>query len=276
MNQTFTAASQCSGPVLPLQAVDILTAQGYTLDGLAEVPEPVAFSVDSAVPDFSISEVTPSALYLQTGGDPLTVTVTVLNNGPLFPSDRMSGYLDLILSWDAPAGLGAFAGGLSIPVPIEPGGSYSALFTTADDSLIWPNFPHLPHTLYAQVNPQQTVVESDFANNTLRVELGSLPAPQGLMGVAQPGSSAVFLEWLPVDHEAVAGYRVYRSSDGRVFDPVGSSFIPGFVDLAAVIGQTYVYEVVAYAEDGFESDFSNTIQAQIDKEYPVFLPVIVR
>lgn len=74
----------------------------------------------------------------------------------------------------------------------------------------------------------------------------------------------------------MAGYRVYRSSDGRVFDPVGSSFGPGFVDLSGVAGQTYLYTVVAYAADGFESDFADPIQAQIDTLFPVFLPVVQR
>lgn len=69
---------------------------------------------------------------------------------------------------------------------------------------------------------------------------------------------------------------MYRSSDGRIFDPVGSSFGPAFVDLSGVAGRTYLYTVVAYAEDGFESDFSDPIQAQIDKVYPVFLPMVVR
>jgi len=274
LNQTYTAASQGSGPVLPLQALDALSAQGYAVDGLAEVPEPLAFTVSNSVPDFSVSDVSLSTLYPQTGGEPFTVTVTILNNGPAFASRGSD--LDLILAWDAPAGLGNLAGAYSLPEPFAAGEAIVVEFTTADESLTLPANSHLPHTLYVQVNPQQTISESDYENNSKVKNLGGLPAPQGLSGVSQPGDSSVFLEWLPVDHEALAGYRVYRSSDGRVFDPVGSSFGLGFVDLSGVAGQTYLYTVVAYAADGFESDFADPIQAQIDMVYPVFLPVVQR
>ncbi len=105
---------------------------------------------------------------------------------------------------------------------------------------------------------------------------GGLPVPQGLTGLAQPGDSSVFLEWLPVEHSSVKGYRIYRSADGRTFEPVGSTFIPAFVDLSAALGSSYQYRVTAYAEDGFESDLSDAILTEIGLLYPIFLPVIQR
>ncbi|MCJ7696466.1 MAG: hypothetical protein MUO40_13725, partial [Anaerolineaceae bacterium] len=257
LNQIYAAGSLGSAPTLPQQTLASLEALGYKVDLLADAPESLAFSVSGSSPDFSVSDVTLSTSYPQVGVEPLSAVVSIMNNGPLFTSDPDSGYLDIKLAWDAPVGLGLHAGNLLIPIPIETGGMIIAEFTTLDDSLIMPDFPHLPHTLYVQVNPGQVILESNYENNIRTIQLGGLPTPQGLIGAAQDGDSSVFLEWLPVEHEAVVGYRVYRSSDGRIFVPVGSSFIPGFVDLTAVIGNSYQYRVVAYADDGFESEFSD-------------------
>lgn len=276
LNLTYAVASQGSGPALPQLALDTLSAQGYSVESLNASPEPLAFTVSSAERDFSIPDVSVSTVYPQISGDPLSVTVSILNNGPQFASSRESGMINLVLTWDGPDGVGVPAGLFTITTSIDAGGLVMVEFTTADGSLTLPDFPYLPHTLYVQVNPSQAIPESSFENNTYTVNLGGLPAPQGLTGASQPGDSSVFLEWTPVEHESVVGYRVYRSSDGHVFEPVGSSFGPAFVDLSGVIGKTYLYRVVSYADDGFESDFSDPIQAQIDQLFPVFLPVIVR
>ncbi|MBE0687319.1 MAG: hypothetical protein IH585_15115 [Anaerolineaceae bacterium] len=275
-NQTYSVSSLGSSPIYSQQMKTTLELMGYDIAAIDEIASPLAFSVNSATSDFSVSSVSPNTTNLQVSGDPLTVVVSISNNGPLFASDRDSGQLEIRLTWDALAGSGEPAGSLLIPIPIEAGGMILAEFSTTDDSLILPAAPHLPHVLYVQVNHEQLIPESNYENNTHTVPIGGLPAPQGLIGAAQPGDSSVFLEWQAVEHEAVAGYRIYRSSDGRIFKPVGSSFGLGFVDLTAVIGESYQYAVVAYAGDGFESDFSNFIQAQVDNTYAVFLPLTMR
>jgi hypothetical protein len=144
------------------------------------------------------------------------------------------------------------------------------------DTLVPPPLPHLPHKLFVEVNPGHYLAESNFSNNQVVVDIGGLPVPQGITGAAQPGDSSVFLEWLPVEHSSVKGYRVYRSSDGRVFEPVGSTFIPAFVDLSGALGHSFLYRVTAYAEDGFESELSSSVLAEIGVSYPVFLPIVQR
>ena len=277
LNQTYAASSQGSGPVLPLQAVNALEAMGYSVDGLAVAEDPLVFAVASSTPDFSITDVIPSTVYPQPEGEPLIILVTVLNNGPSFTSGREMGDLVVKLAWDAPVGLGTPAGEIVVPF-IDAGALTGIEFSTdpAAGTLTPPTFPHLPHTLYVQVNPAQSIAESNFQNNVHTVEIGGLPAPQELVGAAQPGDSSVFLEWLPIEHSSVKGYRVYRSNDGREYAPVGSAFNPGFVDLSGVMGLTYQYRVAAFAEDGFESDLSEPVQAMVGVVYPVYLPLVNR
>lgn len=277
MNQIYSVSSQGSGPALPTQAVNTLTAMGIATDGLNVVEPAPAFEVSSTLPDFSISSVMPSTLYPMPEGEPLSVTVSILNNGPYFASGGELGDLVVKLTWDAPAGLGSPAGEMAVPWINEGSAQFIEFLSIPEvGTLTPPPFPHLPHKLYVEVNPGHYLPESNFTNNQWVADVGGLPAPQGLTGAAQPGDSSVFLEWQPVDHTSVKGYRVYRSSDGRVFEPVGSTFIPAFVDLSGTLGQNFLYRVAAYAEDGFESDLSEPSLVEIGLLYPVFLPVVQR
>jgi len=277
MNQTYSVSSQGSGPALPVQALNTLSVLGIATDGL-EVVEPAPdFYVSTSMPDFSVSSVTPSTVYPMPDGDPLSVTVSILNNGPLFTSGGELGDLVVKLAWDAPVGLGAFAGEMIVPW-IDAGSAQFMEFSSIPevDTLVPPPFPYLPHKLYVEVNPGHYLAESDFTNNQWVADVGGLPVPQGLIGAAQAGDSSVFLEWLPVEHTSVKGYRVYRSSDGRTFEPVGSTFIPAFVDLSGTLGHSFLYRVAAYAEDGFESELSEPSLVEIGFLYPVFLPLVRR
>lgn len=137
-------------------------------------------------------------------------------------------------------------------------------------------FPHLPHNLYVQVNPLQNPAESNYANNLHTVVIGGLPAPLDLTGTAQFGNSSVFLKWLPVEYQAVKGFRIYRSSDGRTYEPVGSSFGTSFVDLSAVPGSSYQYVVAAYGGDGYESLFSHPVISVVDQIHTLYLPSVRR
>lgn len=270
LNQVYAVGSQGSGPSLPSVLANQLESLGYQVADLTAATESLTFVTSSSASDFSIFEVTPSTLFPQEGGVPLSIFVMVMNNGPEF-----SGRLQLMLAWDAPVGLGTPAGEYMLTT-IAAGSLTGVEFSTDSDTLTLPAFPHLPHTLYVQVNPLQNPAESDYANNLQTVMFGGLPAPQGLAGVAQSGDSSVFLRWLPVEHLDVKGYRIYRSSDGRTYEPVGSSFGTGFVDLSAVQGNSYLYTVVAYAGDGSESPMSESVTAVVNEIHLVYLPSIRR
>lgn len=270
LNQTYAVSSVGSGPVLPLQVLDRLEAQGFQTENMTLAGEPVAFISTSAMPDFAILNVAPSTLYPEESSDSLSVQVSLLNNG----SESSRG-LNLKLTWDGPVGLGTPAGEYSFS-SFGAGTMVTVEFSMDKDTLALSDFPHLPHTLYVQVNPTQSLMESDYENNLKKVVIGGLPVPQELKAVAQPGDSSVFLDWAPVEHEAVVGYRVYRSSDGRIFEPVGSSFGDGFVDLSAVLGHTNLYAVTSFASDGYESTRSSPVLAEVGELHEIYLPAVSR
>ena len=78
-----------------------------------------------------------------------------------------------------------------------------------------------------------------------------------------PGSPLDFLGWDAVADRRVAGYRVYRAQDGGVWQPVGGSFAPGYVDVTASAPATYRYAAGAHIADGGESPLSPEIR--VDK-----------
>jgi fibronectin type 3 domain-containing protein len=91
----------------------------------------------------------------------------------------------------------------------------------------------------------------------------------------EPGSPLVFLGWDPVADRRVAGYRIYRSETGGAWAPIGGSFAPGYVDLAATSGRTYSYAITAYAESGIESPLSQEAKVTVPP-LRVYLPLVMR
>jgi fibronectin type 3 domain-containing protein len=74
----------------------------------------------------------------------------------------------------------------------------------------------------------------------------------------------VFLQWTELDDPRIAGYRAYRATDDGDPVPVGSTFVPGFVDLTAELDHTYHYTVVSFTEDGIESQSSNVVDVTLE------------
>jgi len=132
------------------------------------------------------------------------------------------------------------------------------------------------HVLWVTVNPGLAVAEEDGSDNSLTLPLGGVPVPGGLSAVFQPTSGLVFLEWTPVDDARLAGYRIYRSQDGGPFEPAGSTFVPGFVDLNAAVGHTLRYAVSTYTGGGTESAMGNPVEVTLVGGFQVFLPLVLR
>ena len=83
-----------------------------------------------------------------------------------------------------------------------------------------------PHTLTVTVNPNQPVAERNGANNSVTLPVGGLPAPQNLTAAATEGTTDL-LQWEAPAAGAVAGYRVYRATDGGPSLPAGAASSPG-------------------------------------------------
>ena len=126
------------------------------------------------------------------------------------------------------------------------------------------------------VNPNQPVAERNGANNSVTLPVGGLPAPQHLTAAAT-GSAGVLLQWEAPAAGAVAGYRVYRATDGGPSLPAGSSFVTGWVDVTAQPGHRYQYAVVSYAANGLEGEPSAVRQVTLPaaKAY-TYLPLVLR
>jgi fibronectin type 3 domain-containing protein len=83
--------------------------------------------------------------------------------------------------------------------------------------------------------------------------------PAGLMAVA--GVNSIELAWQPDTEEDLAGYQVYRSTDGgtpaRIAGPVDA---PNFSDRTVEIGKKYSYTITAVDRTGNESAHSAAVE----------------
>ena len=85
-------------------------------------------------------------------------------------------------------------------------------------------------------------------------------APTGLRVAAGPGS--IELAWDRNTEADLAGYRVYRSVNGRAWEKIGDvSLAPAYSDRQVEAGKTYAYAVSAVDQAGNESPRSATAQA---------------
>lgn len=85
--------------------------------------------------------------------------------------------------------------------------------------------------------------------------------PQGLFAVAEDGT--VILQWDARVESDLAGYHVYRSSEGGPFDPLTATLVTGtlFADPDPLIGIPATYAVTAVDLDGNESLLSQPASA---------------
>lgn len=84
---------------------------------------------------------------------------------------------------------------------------------------------------------------------------GPPDVPVGL--VSTTGDGRVRLEWIDVQDDDLAGYRVYVSDDpDGPYDSIGETEQNRFVDHGAVNGRTYFYAVTAFDHCDNESDLS--------------------
>ena len=77
-------------------------------------------------------------------------------------------------------------------------------------------------------------------------------APAGLRAVASAAS--IELSWDANSEPDLAGYRVYRSTNGSAFEKIADgNEIPAYSDRAVEAGKTYRYVVTAVDKSGNES-----------------------
>ena len=228
---------------------------------------PVAAAVAPTLPDFVLAD---AAL---TGGPatggPLRAVVRVMNIGAPWPGSAELP-LETAAAWDGAPGLGVPAGQIAMTSL-----DATPFVTVTFDLTPPPAGLDAPHALHLAVNPGLPIPEADASNNNRTLPAGGLLPPLGLWAQIQRDSTLIFLGWEAAADRRVAGYRVYRAGGDGVWQPVGSSFAPGYVDLTAGAASGYRYAVAAYTAGGQESSLSQGVNVGVPG-LRTYLPLVTR
>ena len=199
-------------------------------------------------------------------GSPVIVTVVVRNVGR-----GLATGLTINL-YTGQTGAGVLQGSVTAPLPLNLNESYAAHFTVVA--------PVGAGDIYAEVITSGDNVST--ANDRAVAQLGKPSAPL----LAALSEDAIFdgnlrLDWLPVEGEAVVGYRIYRSDSANgQYEFIGESGQLSYVDLLSQREVEYCYRVRAYASGSILSDASAPLCATLSAAPPagraLYLPLVGR
>lgn len=113
--------------------------------------------------------------------------------------------------------------------------------------------PHRTHNIYFVQNAADAVehtlivdeVKIDGSERTATSGPSSLPAPTNVSATAY--ERHVDIKWDPIDNDDLQSYMVYRSTNGRSFEPIGVQIkgISRYVDFLGSPNKTATYKVAA-------------------------------
>lgn len=209
-----------------------------------------------AGPDFRIDEATTSVRRIQPGAS-VPITVTVRNIGRDY--DPSAGPVELVATWNAPDGVATAAVATALPALGTESVVVRELTVPAPAAFAADEL----QVLMLTVRTATDVGEADATDNVAFRHFNTLARPVELVATGEPGQAMVFLRWTldDADDDRIAGWRVFRVADDGARVPLGSTPVPGFVDLTAVFGQARRYVVVSYSDNGVESAESDQIVA---------------
>lgn len=203
-------------------------------------------------PDFAVEAVLPVDTVLQPGGT-IRVQVALRARGKPWQGAVGGEALRIEAAWDAEPGVGEFAGRTDLNA-FGPGGqalvdldaAVPALFSRDETRRLF---------VRVQLGNQ---ADADGANDIGSADIGALEVP-GLPEVeVRQRDRHVLLEWPAANDPRISAWRVWRANppaaDGsQDWTPVGSSFVPAFIDLTGGDGRTDWYRVTALTDAGIES-----------------------
>jgi hypothetical protein len=265
LKQVVVTAAQ--GQMLPVaQALLPGSTQGTQQAERIYANVPAIFASAAVLPDYAILTAEPSSLF-PAPGEAFTITLRLNNQGAT--PGRSGGSPELVAAWDASPGAGDPAASVLV--------SEFELMNTITLTLpvVLPAELNAARHLYVSINPQQSIPESLYQNNTAVLTIGGLPVPQNLSGSARQGQTLVLLDWLPLSDPRVAGYRVYRQDTLGNVDAVGSTFTNGFADMTPLLDQEYSYRVASFDASGRESARSEPLFVQLPS-FREYLPLVMR
>jgi len=203
-------------------------------------------------PDFAVEAVLPVDTVLAPG-ETLRVQVALRARGKPWLGAAGGEALRIEAAWDAEPGVGEFAGRTDLNA-FGPGGqalvdldvAVPAQFLRDDTRRLF---------VRVQLGNQ---ADADGANDLGSADIGALEVP-GLPEVeVRQRDRHVLLEWPAATDPRISAWRIWRANppaaDGsQVWTPVGSSFVPAFIDLTGGDGRTDWYRVTALTDAGIES-----------------------
>jgi hypothetical protein len=116
---------------------------------------------------------------------------------------------------------------------------------------------------FTEAAPHQEV-QSDLSGELAVLYKDIFPpaAPAGLHAIAS--ASTIELSWDGNTESDLAGYRVYRSTNGGAFEKTADvNEIPAYSDRTVERGKTYRYAITAMDKSGNESARSNVVEASL-------------
>ncbi len=230
---------------------------------------PIVFSIQSSLPNFVIDAVTPHFTSLYDYGDAETLTVTLRNAGDSWTMSADQP-LTAAAAWDAPYGQSPLAGKATLTALLS--GQVSTL--TLDMSMPPLGTRDISHVLYLTLIPPDNSPETSLLDNSFSVELGGLPAPQGVHVMGQGGFAPPLITWDAVEEYQISGYHIYRAEGNGPFKIVGVTASTQWLDGSAQFDTLYTYAVSAYNANG-ESPLSIVTAIQ-PQRFRLMFPLVLR
>ncbi|SDD73421.1 hypothetical protein [Aquimonas voraii] len=203
-------------------------------------------------PDFAVEAVLPVDTVLQPGGT-IRVQAALRARGKPWQGAAGGEALRIEAAWDAEPGVGEFAGRTDLNA-FGPGGQ-----ALVDLQVAVPAQFGRDETRRLFVRVQLgTQADADGANDVGSADIGALEVP-GLPEVeVRQRDRHVLLEWPAATDARVSAWRIWRANPANAageqdWTPVGSSFVPAFIDFTGAEGRTHWYRVTALTDAGIES-----------------------
>lgn len=203
-------------------------------------------------PDFAVEAVLPVDTVLMPG-ETIRVQVALRARGTPWQGAVGGEVLRIEAAWDAEPGVGEFAGRSELGA-FDAGGQ-----ALLDLDVAVPAQFRRDETRRLFVRVQRPgEADADGANDIGSADIGALEVPALPSLEVRQRDRHVLLEWPAATDPRITTWRIWRANppaaDGsQDWTPVGSSFVPAFIDLTGADGRTHWYRVTALSESGIES-----------------------
>jgi hypothetical protein len=168
------------------------------------------------------------------------------------------GPVNVILSLNGPAGSGVELGHYTLSSSATTNNSRPVSFIfNAPASIVNDEL----QTFFVDIVAGDDANANDGSADHARIEVNAMPVPTHLNAAIRPDTNPVNLTWADPNDTRVYGWRVWRLDENVQWQHLGSTRVPGYVDITAPFGVQMTYRVAAYSANGMESEPSASISA---------------